>query len=165
MFFFVAIKCRLSCSMKVLNRIRTGTKCLIWKKAESALILFFSQSTYLLCFWQFLLCNLSILSLSLNPVSQRIRSQRHLSLSVCRSLLVLRVWHGEKVLQLPLESLKRRSLHGIFVPALKHDVVQWRWTALWRLHPVAVLHLVQNFCICHSWQMKFVKLCLNIWSN
>ena len=40
------------------------------------------------------------------------------------------------------------------MPALEHNVVQGGCTALGRLHPVAVLHLVQNLGIGHACREK-----------
>ena len=77
-------------------------------------------------------------------------SQRHRLVSVLARLLVLRVGHGEEVLQLPLKSFKSWSLHGVLVPTLQHDVVQGGGAPLGGLHPVAVLHLMKDFCVCHA---------------
>ena len=69
---------------------------------------------------------------------------RHWLVSVLRGFLVLRVGHGEEVLQLPLQRLEGWSLHGVLVPALQHDVIQSWWTSLGLLHPEAMLHLVKD---------------------
>lgn len=70
--------------------------------------------------------------------------------SVGGRLLVLRVVHGEEVLQLPLEGLEGRPLQRVLVPALDHDLVEGRRTILWARHAVAVFHLMQHFSVCHA---------------
>ena len=41
------------------------------------------------------------------------------------------------------------EVSSYLVPAFEHDVVQRRRTILGARHPVAMLHLVKNLCICH----------------
>ena len=56
----------------------------------------------------------------------------------------------EKLLQLPLERLKRRPLHLILVPTVEHDLIERDGTAGGARHTIAVLHLVENFSIGHA---------------
>ena len=88
--------------------------------------------------------------------------------SVGRSIFIFRVGHCEEILQLPLQGFKGRPLHWVLkidqvssgtfitvmilylVPALEHNVIQRRCTALGRLHPVSMLHLVQDLSIGHT---------------
>lgn len=74
--------------------------------------------------------------------------------SVGGRLLVLGVVHGEEVLELPLEGLEGGSLQRVLVPALEHDLVEGRWAVLRTRHAVSVLHLVEDFGVCHAWKKR-----------
>lgn len=81
--------------------------------------------------------------------------------SVGRCLLVLRALHREEVLQFPLQGFEGRAAQGIAVPTLQHYVVQSGRATGRRRHPVTVLHLVQNFRVCHACEIDFCNLNAN----
>ena len=54
-------------------------------------------------------------------------------------------------------SLKHKNMYNL-VPALEHDVVEVRRTALGRLHPVPVLNLVQHLGVRHACECDEVKV-------
>lgn len=71
--------------------------------------------------------------------------------SVSGRLLILRIVHGEEVLELPLQGLERGSLQRVLVPAFEHDVVESGRAILRTRHAIPVFHLVKDFSVCHAW--------------
>ena len=79
-------------------------------------------------------------------------------LSDIGSFLVVRSLHGKELLQFPLQGLKCGPLHLFLPPTLQHDVVQGFGTIWGAGHSVAVLHLMKNFSIGHTWNNSNVTL-------
>lgn len=70
---------------------------------------------------------------------------------------VLAARHRKEFFQSPLQRLERWPLNLLLSPAFEHDLVESLRTA-WRTgHPIAMLHLVQDFSICHSWKAKSTR--------
>lgn len=83
--------------------------------------------------------------------------------SVAWCFFVLGVRQCEEILQLPLKSLKSGPFHGVFVPALQHNIIQgWRAT-LRTLHSIAMFNLVKHFSICHTWKKSKCEFDVSFW--
>ena len=61
-------------------------------------------------------------------------------------------WKGEELFQLPLKCLECRSVHLVLRPAFQHDVVEGLGAVAGARHSVAVLDLVQHFCVRHPYK-------------
>ena len=84
-------------------------------------------------------------------------SRRHVITSIlpdCVCLSIFTAWQRKKLFQFPLQCLKCRSFHFIFLPALKHYFIKCNGSTRWEWHAVAIFNLVKNLRIGHTCSTK-----------